>query len=75
MCPNAIKIDTDGNEVKILDGAIKTLQDPALRSIIIEMPPSMEASSQCEEILKKNNFYCSWSQEGVRNKIWARKKL
>ena len=75
VCPNTIKIDTDGNEAKILDGAVNTLQNPALRSLIIEMPPSLEASSQCEEILKKNNFYRCWSQEGVRNEIWERKKL
>ena len=75
VCPNAIKIDTDGNEAKILNGAIKTLQNPALRSLIIEMPPSLEASRQCEDIFKKNNFYRCWSQEGVRNEIWERKNL
>ena len=75
VCPNAIKIDTDGNEAKILNGAIKTLQNPALRSLIIEMPTSLEASRQCEDIFEKNNFYRCWSQEGVRNEIWERKNL
>ncbi len=72
--PNTIKIDTDGNEAKILKGAKKTLQNPALRSLIIEMPRSLVASKQCEEIFKKNNFYCCWSQEGVQNQIWERGK-
>ena len=72
VCPNTIKIDTDGNEFKILNGAVKTLKNPDLRSLIIEMPRSKEFSSQCEEILKKNNFFCCWSKKGVQNEIWEK---
>src|SRR5579863_8793624 len=34
--PNYLKIDVDGLEEQILDGAVKTLADPALRSVLIE---------------------------------------
>jgi FkbM family methyltransferase len=35
--PNYLKLDIDGNEDKVLTGAAKTLADPALRGIIIEV--------------------------------------
>lgn len=35
--PNYVKLDIDGNEDKVLAGAAKTLADPALRGIIIEV--------------------------------------
>jgi hypothetical protein len=35
--PNYLKIDVDGVEEQILDGAAETLTDPALRSVLIEL--------------------------------------
>src|SRR5712691_9208281 len=35
--PNYLKIDVDGTEAQILDGARETLRDPALRSVLIEL--------------------------------------
>lgn len=35
--PNYLKIDVDGTEAEILDGAAATLRDPALRSLLIEL--------------------------------------
>lgn len=35
--PNHIKIDVDGDEDKILKGAVNTLKNPLLRSILIEL--------------------------------------
>jgi FkbM family methyltransferase len=35
--PNHLKIDVDGAEVAVLEGAAATLTDPALRSIMIEV--------------------------------------
>jgi hypothetical protein len=35
--PNYLKIDVDGLEERILAGARKTLADPALRSILLEL--------------------------------------
>ncbi len=38
--PNYIKIDVDGNESKILEGAKETLSNPELKSVLIEMRAS-----------------------------------
>jgi FkbM family methyltransferase len=35
--PNHIKIDVDGHELKVLQGAEKTLADPRVKSVLIEM--------------------------------------
>ncbi len=35
--PTYLKIDVDGTEAQILDGARETLRDPALRSVLIEL--------------------------------------
>lgn len=73
VSPNCVKIDTDGNETKILQGATKTLRNPSLRSLVIEMPvPAMERAT-CEEILKQNGFKPVWVQrDKTRNEIWER---
>ena len=73
--PNCIKIDTDGNELKILKGASKTLKNSALRSLIIEMPLHNEKQSIfCENILKDSGFTPSWSnREKTKNEVWTKK--
>jgi len=38
--PNHLKLDVDGNEGKIIQGAKKTLSDPRLKSILVELDPS-----------------------------------
>ncbi len=38
--PTYIKIDVDGNEVDIIKGAIKTLKDDRLKSVLIEINPT-----------------------------------
>ena len=35
--PNHIKIDVDGIELQILDGARKTFKDPRLKSVLVEL--------------------------------------
>ena len=39
--PNHIKLDVDGGELAVLDGAARTLESPALRSVLIEVSTSM----------------------------------
>ena len=70
--PTAIKIDTDGNELKVLSGAVNTLSNPRLRAIAIEMPPPAEDVAQCRDIMSNNGFNLVWSHESTRNEIWAR---
>lgn len=42
--PNHIKLDVDGPELDVLDGARETLRRPALRSLLVEMDTGMEES-------------------------------
>lgn len=35
--PNHLKIDVDGAEIKVVEGAAKTLRDPRLKSLLIEL--------------------------------------
>lgn len=72
--PNALKIDTDGNEDKVLEGGVKTLRDKRLRSLVIEMPDENEKGRYCCEILNKANFHLDWSdKERTRNQIWVKR--
>ncbi|HBT41706.1 MAG TPA: hypothetical protein DIW51_13345 [Rhodospirillaceae bacterium] len=70
--PAALKIDTDGNEVKVLAGARATLADTRLRAIAIELPPLPEDVARCHAMLGENGFNLAWSHESTRNEIWAR---
>ena len=73
--PNALKIDTDGNEDKVLEGAAKTLCDKRLRSLVIEMPDENEKGKYCCEILNRANFYLDWSdKKKTRNQIWVKRE-
>lgn len=75
IIPDALKIDTDGNEDKVLQGAVKTLKDERLRSLVIEMPQDKEKELFCCQVLTAAKFDLEWSdQEKTRNQIWAKKK-
>ena len=39
--PNHIKLDVDGFEHKVIDGAVETLKKPEVRSLIIEINPHL----------------------------------
>lgn len=41
-CPNYMKIDVDGIEISILEGASAVLRNPALKSVIIELGTNAE---------------------------------
>tara|TARA_A100001011_G_scaffold393147_1_gene482347 strand:+ start:9523 stop:10380 length:858 start_codon:yes stop_codon:yes gene_type:complete len=71
--PNALKIDTDGNELKILKGATETLKNNLLRSMVLEMPPSKKEARKCADILLLAGFTLEWSHENTRNEIWVRR--
>lgn len=47
--PNHIKIDVDGNENRIIDGAKKTLLDKRLKSVLVEL--NTEREDYCSEVL------------------------
>jgi len=73
IVPNAMKIDTDGNEDKVLDGSVKTLSDKRLRSLVIEMPDDAK-HQHCRKILTSTGFNLTWSdRKKTRNEIWTRR--
>ncbi|WP_417454755.1 FkbM family methyltransferase [Kiloniella sp.] len=72
VVPNCMKIDTDGNEPKILRGAKKTLTDPQLRSIVIEMPMDETANQVCIDLLTDAGMKVVWSAEYTRNQVWEK---
>jgi FkbM family methyltransferase len=72
IVPNAIKIDTDGNESKILMGASNLLKNPMLRAIIIEMP--VDKSDYCKSILIQSGFSKKEHRfKETRNEIWIKR--
>jgi len=74
VVPDAIKIDTDGNEDKILEGGAATLSNEKLRSLIIEIPNDDIKSQICHNKLKEAGFELSgYDTEKTRNEIWVRK--
>lgn len=55
--PNHIKIDVDGGERHVLEGAAETLANPALRSVMIEISQTEpENNAGIHEIFARNGF-------------------
>ncbi|MEW5788031.1 MAG: FkbM family methyltransferase [Pseudomonadota bacterium] len=54
--PNHIKVDVDGIEPKIVAGARKTLADPRLKSIMIEIDEQDENHLAIHEVMKASGF-------------------
>ncbi len=48
-CPQHIKIDVDGNEDRIIAGAAKTLQNPQVKSVLMELNEAMEGQRRLIE--------------------------
>ena len=78
--PNYIKIDVDGNEHLVLEGARKTLKE--IEEVLIELPGVWtEQTKLCHEILlasgltrtKKHNFDMLNNPNVSANEIWKRK--
>jgi FkbM family methyltransferase len=71
IVPNAIKIDTDGNESKILMGAENLLKSPLLKAIIIEMPE--DQTEYCYSMLLGSGFIKKdYPFKESRNEIWIK---
>jgi len=71
VIPNVIKIDTDGNEEKILIGANEILKNSMLKALIIEMPDN--ENNQCESLLLNAGLTKrKYDFEQSRNEIWSR---
>jgi FkbM family methyltransferase len=63
--PNHIKLDVDGGETSVLEGAARTLESPALRSMLIEVSTSL--SEEVTALLAGHGLRLR-SKVNVRNK-------
>ena len=54
--PNYIKIDVDGNEKKIIQGATNTLNNKILKSILVESNDKNNKKNEIINFLKNKNF-------------------
>jgi FkbM family methyltransferase len=72
--PNAIKIDVDGTEDRVLEGAAQTLAWPGLRSLIIERPDDRQARERCAATLREAGFMPEdgMGRPDVPNEVWRR---
>lgn len=74
--PNYLKLDVDGTEEHILDGAAATLADPALRSVIVEIEEAdTPRNARIIERLDRAGFVLTGrgaEQGGVSNGIFDR---
>ena len=74
LVPSVIKIDTDGNEDKILLGASTILKHSSLKAIIIEMPD--KNYDYCYSKLLKSGFILVKDDSiKTRNEIWFRENI
>jgi FkbM family methyltransferase len=54
--PNHVKLDVDGIELKILQGAPRTLADPALRTVLVEVELGRPEVGAIERLLAGHGF-------------------
>jgi len=54
--PNHIKIDVDGAEYQILEGAHKILAHPELSSVLLEINEKRGVADEIVGLLEKNRF-------------------
>jgi hypothetical protein len=78
--PQHIKIDVDGIEHKILEGAKETLLNPLLQSVLVELNTNLASHNQVVDWMKECGFLYTQERahdnkgpfEGVMNFIFYR---
>ena len=57
--PQHIKIDVDGFEHKVIEGGLKTLASPHLKSVLVEMNRRLPEHRDIFRLMKECGFHCS----------------
>ena len=73
LAPDGMKIDVDGAEVEILEGAAQTLRSPQLRPLLMETFGGQPVRDACERLLLAAGMRWEWrGSEHGSNEIWVR---
>ena len=72
--PSCMKIDVDGGERDVLEGARRTLASESFRSLLIEMSDHEADRSSCAALLEQAGLHRVWHDPrgATRNEIWNR---
>jgi len=68
--PNHMKVDVDGSELAILQGAVKTIRNDALKSILVEVRKENGQAEQVEDILRSAGFRLISTHDRGDGMIW-----
>ncbi len=73
VLPHCLKIDVDGTEIEILEGASHTLRSPTLRCLIMEMFGGPATREACARLLQAAGLHREWGNlQTGDNEIWVR---
>jgi FkbM family methyltransferase len=75
MRPHAIKIDVDGAEGRVLEGARATLAAEELRTVLIELPDDHAERDRCTGLLRDAGLRPMPRAAGAVNEIWRRETV
>lgn len=67
--PNHIKVDVDGGEVGVFKGAARTLHDPGLRTLLIELDEFSEEFTVVERIVREAGFVFASKHRSVPGSV------
>lgn len=70
--PEHIKIDVDGCEHLILEGAKTTLKNPKLKSVLVELNPHLKAHASIIKLMEKHGFTSNSSPKDLGNCLFYR---
>lgn len=74
VSPHHLKLDVDGTEPEILEGAARTLRSEKLRSLFVEIPSDPVSRRTCRRLLEDAGLVRQWHDPQAKslNEIWAR---